>query len=59
MGSNDGSSVALNTDTPIRCSYTFGEVLPEVRLIRLFKFPYNAYNEARSVDFRDLSVDWQ
>ena len=53
--------VALNTDVPIKCTYTFGGVLPGVRTIRLFKFEYRhkSLDDPTGVEFRDIQVIWQ
>ena len=58
--SNYFNKVELNTDVPIKCSFTFSGVLPAVKVIKLFKFAYiHAYGEPFAVEFRDLSVSWK
>ncbi|HUB61145.1 MAG TPA: hypothetical protein VL978_10605 [Puia sp.] len=63
----DGASdldprIALNTGVPIRCTYTFGGVLPSVATIKLFKFQYwdkSTPGKVDWVEFRDIPVRWQ
>lgn len=60
IGADNQSKIELITDVPIKCTYTFGGILPEVKVIKLFKFNYtHKLGEKHSVEFRDLSVDWK
>jgi len=60
IGADNFSKVDLNTDVPIKCTYTFGGILPEVKVIKFFKFDYtHKFGEKYSVEFRDLSVGWK
>jgi len=60
VGASDFRSIKLNTDVPIKCTYTFGGILPAVKIIKLFKFEYtHSAGEPYSVEFRDLTVDWR
>lgn len=60
IGASDFSKVELTTGVPIKCTYTFGGILPEVKIIRLFRFDYtHRLGEKHFVEFRDLSVDWK
>lgn len=53
-------SIDLVTGVPIKCTYTFGGVLPDVKIIKLFKFDYShSAGEPFAVEFRDIPVDWQ
>jgi hypothetical protein len=52
--------VDLITGIPIKCTYTFGGVLPDVKAIKLFKYDYtHSAGEPFAVEFRDIPVDWQ
>lgn len=53
--------VALNTGVPIKCTYTFGGVLPDVKMIKLFKFEYRhrSLDDPIGVEFRDVPVEWR
>lgn len=54
------NKVELNTDVPIKCSFTFDGVLSSVKVIKLFKFAYaHEYGQLYAVDFRDLSITWK
>lgn len=55
------SHIALNTDVPIKLTYTFGGILPNVRNIKLFKFEYEhkSLDDPISVEFRDIPIDWK
>ena len=58
--SSSNDKIAFNTDVPIKCTYTFEGILPEVKMIKLFKFDYTHRDgEKYFVEFRDLSVDWK
>lgn len=60
VGASDFRSINLNTDVPIKCTYTFGGVLPAVKIIKLFNFEYtHSAGEPYSAEFRDLTVDWK
>ena len=54
------TKIVLNTGVPIRCTFTFGGVLPTVGTIKLFKIPYwgKAVQETY-VGFRDIPVQWK
>jgi hypothetical protein len=54
------SKINLNTGVPIKCTYTFGGILPNVKNIALFKFEYGhgMLDDPTSVEFRDISIDW-
>lgn len=57
---NYGSSIDLTTNVPIRCTYTFGGVLPDVKSIKLFDYKYtHSWGEPFSVEFRDVPVEWR
>jgi len=54
------TAIQLNTDVPIKCTYTFEGVLPAVKMIKLFKFGYShSAGEPYFVDFKDISIDWK
>ncbi|MDF2515230.1 MAG: hypothetical protein K0R59_526 [Sphingobacterium sp.] len=54
------TAIQLNTDVPIKCTYTFEGILPAVKMIKLFKFGYShSLGEPYFVDFKDLSIDWK
>ncbi|NML23859.1 hypothetical protein HHL16_23465 [Pseudoflavitalea sp. G-6-1-2] len=61
LGAEDyGSSIKLNTGVPIKCTYTFGGILPAVKMIKLFKFDYtHSWGEPFNVEFRDIPIDWK
>ena len=53
--------IPLDTEVPRKCTYTFGGVLPSVKMIRLFKFRYRhkSLDDPDAVEFRDIPVDWR
>jgi len=53
--------IALNTGVPIKLTYTFGGVLPNVKYIKLFKFEYRhkSLDDNIPIEFRDVFVDWR
>jgi hypothetical protein len=53
--------VALDTDVPKKCTYTFGGILPTVKLIKLFKLLYRhkSLDDPNSVEFREIPIDWK
>jgi hypothetical protein len=52
--------VDLKTGVPIKCTYTFGGVLPDVKRIKLFNYSYtHSWGEPFAVEFRDVLVDWK
>jgi hypothetical protein len=56
------SKIVLNTGVPIRCTFTFGGVLPSVGTIKLFKFQYwdpTTPGKVDWVEFRDIPVRWE
>ncbi len=54
------STVDLITDVPIKCTYTFGGVLSDVKTIKLFKYDYShSAGEPFAAEFRDIPVDWK
>lgn len=58
--SNYLTAIQLNTDVPIKCTYTFKGILPAVKMIKLFKFGYShSAGEPYFVDFKDISIDWK
>lgn len=61
LGATDyGSRIDLTTNVPIKCTYTFGGVLPNVKTIKLFDYKYNhSLGEPFSVEFRDVLVEWR
>jgi hypothetical protein len=53
-------NVDLMTGVPIKCTYTFGGVLPDVKRIKLFSYSYtHSWGEPFAVEFRDIPVDWK
>ena len=59
-GTNDnGSTIYLNTDVPMKCNYTFEGILPTVKVIKLMKFNYSHNSDSKFVEFRDLTIDWR
>jgi len=53
---------SLITNTPLKFSVTFKEIMPDVKIIRSFLLSF--YNNAApgrdsSVEFRNLSIDWK
>lgn len=60
IGAKDYGKIELNTDVPIKCTFTFGGILPSVKIIKLFKFDYShKFGEDYFVEFRDLSINWK
>ncbi|MRG44651.1 hypothetical protein GFS24_05975 [Chitinophaga sp. SYP-B3965] len=59
IGAKSYGDIVLNTDVPIKCTFTFGGVLPAVKLIKLFKFEYYYPGQTRFAEFRDISIDWK
>lgn len=58
--SNYSSSVHMVTGVPIKCTYTFKGVLPDVKVIKLFKYDYtHSWGEPFHVEFRDIQIDWR
>ena len=53
------TQVELVTGVPLRCTYTFGGVLPDVKKIKLFNYVYYHSGGQFSVEFRDISIDWR
>jgi hypothetical protein len=56
------SKIVLNTGVPIRCTFTFGGVLPAVGMVKLFKFQYwdpAVPGKVDWVEFRDIPVRWE
>jgi hypothetical protein len=55
------SIVELNTGVPIKCTYTFGGILPNVNEIKLFKFQYYGLGRGSPtpVNFRDIPITWK
>jgi hypothetical protein len=52
-------SIDLITGVPIKCTYTFGGVLPDVKTVKLFKYDYlHSAGERFAVEFRDIPVNW-
>jgi hypothetical protein len=61
LGAKSYGDISLFTDVPIKCTFTFGGVLPAVKMIKLLKFDYvhpTTYKR-NFVEFRDLSISWQ
>lgn len=57
---NYGSTIHLTTNVPIKCTYTFGGVLSDVKSIKLFNYEYtHSWGEPFSVEFRDVPVEWR
>lgn len=53
-------SIDLITDVPIKTTYTFGGILPAVKMIKLFKYNYShQWGEPHAVEFRDIPIDWK
>lgn len=65
--SNVSSNVFLNTAIPIKCSFSFGPILPTNKYIKLFNLPYSvivnpmdwSQNKKGSNEYRDLQIDWK
>jgi hypothetical protein len=58
--SNYLTEVNLVTGVPMRCTYSFGGILPGVKSIKLFKYDYrHSAGEPFYVEFRDIPVDWR
>jgi hypothetical protein len=54
------TKVTLDTGVPIRCTFTFGGVLPVVSMIKLFKIPYwGKGSQETYVEFRDIPIQWK
>lgn len=52
--------INLNTGVPIKCSYTFGGILPDVKIVKFFKFGYtHRAGEPFTTEFRDLAINWK
>jgi hypothetical protein len=49
------------SNVPIKLTYAFGGVLPNVRNIKLFKFEYRhkSLDDPISVEFRDVPIEWK
>lgn len=57
---NYGSRIDLTTNVPIKCTYTFGGVLSDVKSIKLFDYKYtHSWGEPFSVELRDVPVEWR
>jgi hypothetical protein len=52
--------IPLDTEAPRKCTFTFGGVLPAVKMIRLFKFLYRhkSLDDPNVVEFRDMPIFW-
>jgi hypothetical protein len=60
IGSNTiTSEVDLTTGVPLRCTYTFGGILPDVKRIKLFNYTYYHTGGTFHVEFRDIPIDWR
>lgn len=53
--------IPLDTEAPRKCTFTFGGVLPSVKMIRMFKFRYRhkSLDDPNAVEFRDLPIHWR
>lgn len=58
--------IELNTDVPIKCSFTFGTLLPSNQYIKLLNIPYLVFNYSGTeetnkgaLEFKDLKIDWK
>lgn len=52
--------INMTTGVPIKCTYTFGGILPNVRQIKLFKFGYYIpAGREMAVEFRDIPIEWK
>lgn len=58
-GASDFTMFDLTTGIPLKCTYTFGGILPEVKLIKLFKYNYYHSGNFLNVEFRDIPIDWK
>ncbi len=54
-----GGQVDLVTGVPLRCTFTFGGILPEVKRIKLFNYIYYHSGGNFHVEFRDIPIDWR
>jgi hypothetical protein len=54
-------TINLTTGVPIKCTYSFGGVLPSVKALKLFSFNYYKTGAGRpsSLEFRDIPIDWK
>ena len=54
-------TINLTTGVPIKCTYSFGGVLPAVKALKLFSFIYYKTGAGRpsSLEFRDIPIDWK
>jgi hypothetical protein len=52
--------IPLDTEAPRKCTYTFGGILPSVKMIRLFKFRYRhkSLDDPNTVEFRNIPISW-
>lgn len=58
--------IELNTDVPIKCSFTFGTLLPSNQYIKLLNLPYLVFNYSGTeetnkgaTEFKDLKIEWK
>lgn len=53
--------IPLDTDVPRKCTYTFGGILPTVKMVKLFKFRYRhkSLDDPNAVEFKDIPIDWK
>lgn len=64
-GDNFDDIANLNTNVPIKCSYTFPPTLPSNKYLKLFSFAYalNTDDYFKKIDglieFRDLEIIWK
>lgn len=59
--------IDLYRDTPLKCRYVFRGIQPEVKMIKMFMFPFEYHipgtnsfdNVKKNVEFRDLNITWK
>ena len=60
---NIGSGGTINTvytETPVKATMVFSEILPSVKILKLVNIPYACGNEVNlSIEFRDIPVSWK
>lgn len=57
----------LLRDTPLKCKYTFKGIQPEIKIIKMFRYPFeyhlpgtNSFDRVKeSLEFTDLNIVWK
>lgn len=51
--------VKLSTNVPTKCTFTFGELLPSNKYIKLLKLNYCIQGKFEDVEFKDTKIEWK